>query len=101
MAEHLRWLFTRDGWSRQPLGSKRVTKNKILVLKAVQRVGMWKYRERKVDRWVFHIKWSHKPDGLLEVWKDGKLVVRKTGPNTYNDERVPFLKWGLQTTLEV
>jgi len=44
--------------------------------------------------WVFHIKWSHKPDGLLEVWKDGKLVVRKTGPNTYNDEKGPFLKMG-------
>jgi len=40
-------------------------------------------------------KWSHKPDGLLEVWKDGKLVVRKTGPNTYNDEKGPFLKMGI------
>lgn len=45
--------------------------------------------------WVFHIKWSHKHDGLLEVWKDGKLVVRKTGPNTYNDEKGPFLKMGI------
>jgi len=36
-----RWLFTGQVVeSRQPLGSKRVTKNKILVLKAVQRVGM-------------------------------------------------------------
>jgi len=41
-----------------------------------------------VDRWVFHIKWSHKPDGLLEVWKDGKLceenwseyLQRRKGP---------------------
>ena len=44
---------------------------------------------------MFHVKWSHKSDGLLEVWKDGKLVVRKTGPNTYNDKRGPFLKMGI------
>lgn len=44
---------------------------------------------------VFHIKWSHKSDGLLEVWKNGKLVVTKTGPNTYNDKTGPFLKMGI------
>lgn len=45
--------------------------------------------------WVFHVKWSSQSDGLLEVWKDGKLVVRKTGPNTYNDKRGPYLKLGI------
>lgn len=45
--------------------------------------------------WVFHVKWSHKLDGLLEVWKNGKLIVQKTGPNTYNDVTGPFLKIGL------
>ena len=45
--------------------------------------------------WVFHVKWSHKPDGLIEVWKNGKLVVSKAGPNNYNDKRGPFLKMGI------
>lgn len=45
--------------------------------------------------WVFHVKWSYKSDGLLEVWKNGKLVVRKTGPNTYNDKRGPYFKIGI------
>jgi len=44
--------------------------------------------------WVFHAKWSHKSDGLLEVWRDGRLVVSKTGPNTYNDKTSPSMKIG-------
>lgn len=44
---------------------------------------------------VVHAKWSYKSDGLLEVWKNGKLVVRKTGPNTYNDKTGPFFKIGI------
>lgn len=59
--------------------------------------GWWvgEIEKGKWTDWVFHVKWSHKADGLLEVWKDGKLVVSKTGPNTYNDERGPFFKIGV------
>lgn len=35
--------------------------------------------------WVVHARWSYKPDGLLEIWKNGEKIVRKDGPNTYND----------------
>lgn len=45
--------------------------------------------------WVFHVKWSYKSDGLIEVWKDGNLAVRKTGPNSYNDEKGPYFKMGV------
>lgn len=45
--------------------------------------------------WVFHAKWSYRSDGLLEVWRNGKLVVKKTGPNTYNDKTGPFIKMGI------
>lgn len=58
----------------------------------------WKLGEvakGKWTDWVFHVKWSYKSDGLLEVWKNGKLVVRKTGPNTYNDKRGPYFKIGI------
>jgi hypothetical protein len=44
---------------------------------------------------VFHVKWSHKPDGVLEVWKNGRLVVKQTGPNTYNDKTSPSMKIGI------
>jgi hypothetical protein len=45
--------------------------------------------------WVFHVKWSHKEDGLIEVWRDGKKVVTEMGPNTYNDQRPNYLKIGM------
>lgn len=45
--------------------------------------------------WVVHVKWSSQSDGLLEVWKNGELVVSKKGPNTYNDRQGPYLKMGL------
>lgn len=51
-------------------------------------------KEQWVD-WVFHVKWSYGSDGLLEVWKNGKLVVKKVGPNTYNDLTGPYIKVGI------
>lgn len=50
--------------------------------------------ERWTD-WVFHVKWSHRDDGLIEVWRDGRKVVTETGPNTYNDTRSNYLKIGM------
>lgn len=52
----------------------------------------------EIDRWtdwVFHIKFSWKRTGILEVWKDGKLVVSRTGPNCYNDFFSPYFKIGI------
>ena len=48
--------------------------------------------------WIFHIKWSYKGDGVLEVWKNGKQVVNRDGPNSYNDNKGPYLKVGLYKT---
>ena len=48
--------------------------------------------------WVIHAKWSPKEDGLLQVWKDGKLVADLKGPNTYGTigvEYTPYLKTGI------
>ena len=45
--------------------------------------------------WVFRIKWSYGNDGVLQVWKNGELVVDRTGPNTYNDNLGPYFKMGL------
>ena len=45
--------------------------------------------------WVVHAKWSASNDGVLEVWKNGKRVVTRNGPNAYNDPKGPYLKFGL------
>lgn len=46
--------------------------------------------------WVFHVKWAWDNTGVLEVWKNNKLIVsRKNMPNCYNDLTYPYLKIGL------
>jgi len=45
--------------------------------------------------WVFHMRWSYKADGLLEVWQNGKLVLTHPGPNCYNDPNGPYFKIGI------
>ncbi|MBE7639957.1 hypothetical protein GUB10_06400 [Salegentibacter sp. BLCTC] len=52
-------------------------------------------KDKWVD-WVVHIKYSHTNTGVLEVWKDGKKVIdRQNMPNTYNDEKYPYFKFGI------
>jgi len=45
--------------------------------------------------WVFHIMWSYEDDGILQVWKNGELVVDRVGPNAFNDAQGPYLKFGI------
>jgi hypothetical protein len=49
----------------------------------------------KWTRWVFHIIFSFKKDGLLEIWNDGNLIYKKNGSNYYNDYTGPFFKFGI------
>ncbi len=68
-------------------------KNKGVIARAEIRKGAW------VDL-LFHIKWSMKGDGFVEVWKDGQAItrgeggIRVAGPNMYNS-MPPYLKLGL------
>ena len=45
--------------------------------------------------WVFHYKRSKDPDGIAQVWLDGKLVVDYQGPTTYNDHPDAIWKHGI------
>ena len=56
-------------------------------------LGAWATNEW--TDWVFHIKWSYSADGILQVWKNGELVVDYAGPNTYNDKIGPYFKMGI------
>lgn len=55
------------------------------------RPGVW-------ASWVIHAKWSPREDGLLQIWKDGKIVLERKGPNVYTTIGVaytPYLKTGI------
>ncbi|WP_439873494.1 polysaccharide lyase [Bacillus mycoides] len=46
--------------------------------------------------WVIYARWSAGSDGLLRIWKDGKVVWEVQGPNAYTTRaRTPYLKVGL------
>lgn len=45
--------------------------------------------------WVFHVRWSYRSNGRVELWKDGKRVRVFKGPNAYNDKGKIYFKIGL------
>ena len=48
--------------------------------------------------WVIHAKWSPRDEGLLQIWKEGRLVLERGGPNVYGtigEDYTPYLKTGI------
>ncbi|MGK7912707.1 MAG: DUF4347 domain-containing protein [Synechococcus sp.] len=45
--------------------------------------------------WTFEVRWSHKSDGVFRVFRDGELMLDRTGPNTFNDKEPPYAKFGI------
>jgi len=89
------YLTTNNGdlLLRRRWDSRRIVKNNTPQGK--EAINLGPYPKGVWTDFVFHVKWSYKSDGLLEVWKNGKLVVKKTGPNTYNDAVGPYFKMGI------
>lgn len=89
-------LFLATNGQRLTLGNRWDTR-KITPPRDVQRQD-WDLGLLPKGRWVdfvFHVKWSHQSDGILEVFQDGKMVVSKTGTNSYNDQSGPYMKLGM------
>jgi hypothetical protein len=74
-------------WSPKPVNTGKEAIQKEINLGSFSK-GVW-------TSWLFHVKWSHESDGILEVWKDGKLVIDQQGSNTYNDESGNYFKTGI------
>lgn len=49
----------------------------------------------KWNDWVFHIKFSYKTDGILEIYKNKTKVFSLYGPNSFNDRTYPYFKIGI------
>ncbi len=80
------WFLQRVFGSPQTNPTRIVTKLDDPVQK-----GVW-------VSWVIHAKWSPRDDGVLQIWKDGKLTVDLKGPNVYGTigiEYTPYLKTGI------
>lgn len=79
---------TNTGWI-----DKDETDHRVYGGSSTWDLGAYK-TERWVD-WVFHVKWSYQSNGILEVWKNGELVISRKGPNCFNDRRGPYFKMGI------
>jgi hypothetical protein len=45
---------------------------------------------------VFHISWAHDDTGVIEIWKNGELLLSRVNkPNSFNDEQYPYFQVGL------
>lgn len=75
-------------WDSKVVTGKNNAAGKEQLWSGVISKGVW-------TDWVFHVKWSHQSDGIVEVWKDGIRIVNKRGSVTYNDLLAPFFKVGL------
>ncbi|PRX39829.1 polysaccharide lyase, partial [Salegentibacter salegens] len=59
-------------------------------------IDLGKIPKNKWIDWVVHIKYSHTNTGILEVWMDDvKVIDRQNMPNSYNDEKYPYFKFGV------
>jgi Polysaccharide lyase len=56
------------------------------------------YRTGRWTDWLVHVRWSTGPDGVVQVWRDGRPVPGYTdirGPNTYRSPHGIYLKVGI------
>jgi hypothetical protein len=87
-----RWLVNRN-WDWDPVTSN----DKIWAEGKHESIDLGAYQRGAWTDWAFHVRWgwfdSHAP--LLEIYRNGTLVYRGTGPNTTNDQRGVYFKMGL------
>lgn len=78
-------------WDTRRISDKEQPEGKAEIERFPFERGRW-------TDWVFRYRAAYGPDGLIEVWKDGELVARRSGPNCYNDEQGLYFKWGIYHT---
>jgi hypothetical protein len=83
-------LYLSNLWDSKPVSAKYNN-----VPDGKETIDLGPYQTGKWTDFVFHVKWSYTSNGLLEVWKDSKLIVSRPGPNYYNDLRGPYFKIGV------
>ncbi|WP_217563206.1 polysaccharide lyase [Paenibacillus sp. GbtcB18] len=78
-----RWKIQRAFGSPASIGRDFKTLDELV------QQGVW-------SSWVIYARWSAGSDGLLRIWKDGKVVWEVQGPNAYTTRtRTPYFKIGL------
>jgi hypothetical protein len=86
-------MVHKDEWKISNLSDP----NRITTNSSFKRIN-WKggvIEKGKWVDWVVYAKWSYKSDGVLKVWKNGTLMIDHRGPNTFNDEKPEYIRFGV------
>ncbi|MCF0062674.1 polysaccharide lyase [Dyadobacter chenwenxiniae] len=97
-----------EKWRSPPLLFGIVNDNVVLEIRSTnkevniqgdytfERLNLGKLAKEEWLDWVFHIRWAYDETGIIEVWKNGKLILSRVNkPNSYNDAMYPYFKIGL------
>jgi hypothetical protein len=82
-----RFRFDVD-YNAEPISNLMQTPNHKQYDLGVVPKGVW-------VEFVFHIIHSHESDGLVEIWQNGTKVLEHKGGNRWNDQQLPFWKYGI------
>ena len=77
-------MFWRNRWDPKPV----TIDNNPRPEGGSEKIWIGSMDSSNKGRWidfVLNIKWSYESDGFLKIWKDGKVIVDRKGPNSYND----------------
>lgn len=86
-------LLVHEGRLRFDVGYS--TKKVNTGVDAEQKYDLGAVPQNNWQEFVVHIVHSYGSDGLVEVWQNGKKIVEHKGGNSYNDDRLPYLKLGI------
>ncbi|MGN6493955.1 MAG: polysaccharide lyase [Agriterribacter sp.] len=75
-------------WASNPVNTNNTLSGRKYATLGVIERGKW-------TDWIFHIRFSYKEDGILQIWKDSAQVLDYSGPNYYNDRVGPYFKLGI------
>jgi Polysaccharide lyase len=65
---------------------------------AVTEIDLFKTKNFPLGQWqdfVVQAKWSYQDDGFVNVWWNGRQIIKYSGPVGYDQEFAPKLKFGL------
>jgi hypothetical protein len=90
-------INTTDGYWKTRIGWDPVAFSKepdgVINTHDPYTVGQW-------TDFVIHVIWDWDDDGLTQIWKNGVLIVDRSGGNCMNDLKGPYLKMGIYAWLD-
>lgn len=68
----------------------------LILNSSFERIDLGLVTKSRWTDFVFHIKWAHNNTGVVELWRNDKLIYsRYNRANSFNDVLAPYFKIGV------